>query len=93
MRDLKYILVVGKNIPAQFVSAMTLAIVFNGMINHADVVPEGFNVVGAGFCVIVKGEVTVHGASSSLKISSKPQDALVISRTINRMVTGIPDSL
>lgn len=84
MNDLKYVIVqlhgVGNKI----------AIVFNDLINHCDVVKAPFVACSAGFCKVESGDiflqVSVWGESVSLKLKSDNEDAEVIRKTLERTV-------
>lgn len=85
MNELKYVIVIprGMNVYG------ARAILFNGMLNHADVVEATLKrgaaeVYSAGFCAIKRGKVNrVWGHSSSLDIGSKPNDDAIIMRTLD----------
>lgn len=77
MRDLKYIIV-------QLSSILEpKAIIFNGEITHNSMVPRGYKVISAGFCIIYP-HVKVYGESTSLNIKSKESDADAIYKTLTR---------
>ena len=82
MRDLKYVIVQSSGRTAP------VAILFNGMINHCDMVPKGFNVWSAGFCTIrptvISFDITVFGSSSSLKLNARIEDGDIIRKTLER---------
>ena len=58
------------------------AILFPECVNHCDADLTMTEIVGAGFCVIDGGMVSVNGFSISLNIDSKPEDAQVIRDTL-----------
>lgn len=68
-----------------------VAILGNEIINHNQLVPDGFGVISAGFCNISAFEdsgrlevgVSVRGKSFSLNKQSRKEDADLIKRTID----------
>jgi len=84
MNDLKYIIV--EQLRS---SGIKRAIIFNGMINHCEVVPNEkyWKVISAGFCQVsgmMSMDVKVWGKSVSLgDLPSQPEDAEIIMRTVN----------
>lgn len=88
MNDLKYVIVV----PKGFASLSGRAIIFNGIINHCDVVkglPEGWRTISAGFMKFDHfsddiNTLQVWGKSESLGIESDPVlDKILIRQTLS----------
>lgn len=90
MRELKYLIVIREGHPDY-----PSAILFNGLINHVDMQPQGFKTVSAGFCM-VRGTslgnflITVWGNSASMGIESHPgNDEDIIRKTLDRTILFI----
>lgn len=85
MRDLKYIIVALISHPN-----FKTAIIFNGMINHCDMIPKGYKAVSAGFCTISNGLhwlfIQTYGKSESLGLESRGIDATIIRKTLERSI-------
>ena len=83
MNEIKYVIIIprGMNIHG------ARAIIFNGMLNHADIAEatikrEAGKVHSAGFCNLTKGKVKrIYGTSTSLGLGPQPGDEAVIERT------------
>jgi hypothetical protein len=64
------------------VDHLEVAFIFNPIISH-DWVGGGQNVVGAGFCSLNGGDVSVWGESFTLDVKSRSEDAAVIKRSLS----------
>lgn len=84
MNEIKYVIVT----PPGFNKIMgARAIVFNGLITHADMVPPEFKIESAGFCYLSFStgslKIICHGESESLKVASDSVlDPIIIYRTL-----------
>lgn len=68
------------------------AIIFNGAINHSDMVPSHGKVLRAGFVRIdiSNNEILCFGASTSLQLTSSDLlDKIIISRTLSQQHTKL----
>ena len=72
----------GDYIPVMFSEKLIHSEVFRGirdrLAKEMKIHPAFITVHGAGFCHIASGTIQVHGASSSLGITSKPGDAMLL---------------
>lgn len=91
MNEIKYVIV----IPRGMNKNGARAILFNGMINHKDMVQtilatKEFVLHSAGFCTVFP-EIKAWGRSESLEVGSRKDDAEVINRTLrhNHTVTDM----
>ena len=57
-------------------------VVFDDNFNHVDIanIVDYDNVVSAGFCIVAKNGIMVHGESLSLKLKPLEDDAKVIGK-------------
>lgn len=84
MRDLKYnIFKIGN---------YEVAVIFNGLISHSQMVPKGMELLSAGFFSFIKGyqsivRVKVHeDKASSVEKYPRKNDFMILEHTLNKML-------
>jgi len=70
------------------VHGMELPVIFSPLLQHGDIKVKGFEPVSAGFCYMFDADekrcFTTFGQSVSLKLESRPEDARILNKEIER---------